>query len=313
MAIAQILAADTSGRNGDDAAVVPAPGGSVVITTDMSVDGVHIDTRVDPVARGYRAAARALSDIAAMGALPRAVVCAIAVPDAGWADVPQIVHGVNTRAAESGCCVVGGDLTRAAASGQCNAASISITCIGSPPATGPTLLGGARAGDLLVVTGWLGRACAGFHQLAQELPHVSPPSAIAQWFLVPPNRIDVGQALAPYVHAMTDISDGTVAEIRTMAAASHVHAALDIDHLPIDPTCAAALAAYGDPAELAVRWGDDYELLAAIPAHRIEDARRALAHFDIPLTIIGRCADGEGMTVLRMGAEVAGDFTGFAH
>ncbi len=312
-AIAQILAADTSGHNGDDAALIPAPGGSVVVTTDMSIDGVHIDPRVTPEARGYRAAARALSDIAAMGGVPRGVVCAISVPDNGWEDVAAIVQGVQTRAGESGCAVVGGDLTRAASHNAFQPGSICITCVASPPALGGIWLSGARAGDVLVVTGWLGRACAGFHQLTHDLDTAVSPSPTSAWFLSPPNRIAAGQALAPYVHALTDISDGLCAEVRTMAAASNVQAFVELAHLPVDPHCRAALAVHGDPDELAVGWGDDYELLAAIAPEQLAAAAQALALLDIPLTVIGRCADGHGVTVCRDGVAVTGDFSGYTH
>ncbi len=290
--INMLISSDSSGVNGDDAASVAVPGSLALVTTDLCINGVHTPTEWSPYQRGAWAAGRALSDIAAMGGRPRAVVAALSIPDGEWDDVGDITRGIRERARASGCDLVGGDLSSAASAHPSAPFTICITCIGTPPAAGPRLMSDARAGDLLVVTGTMGRAAAG----SAEIPH----------------RIEAATRLAGLCRAMTDISDGIVEEVHTMADRSGLHLTLDLDAIPVDQQLM-ALADVDDHTLLAATWGDDYELLLSIDPDHLGPAQDAVADLNIPLTAVGSCADGSGVTMVRNGRELTHTIRGFAH
>lgn len=311
-AIAAVLAADASRANGDDAAIVHVPGAAACVTTDTCVDGVHLHHSMTAEQKGYRAAACALSDLAAMAAQPLAVVAAICVPPGGWPDVPAIAAGVEARAREAGAALVGGDLVSASESGPAPL-SIAVTCIGSATANArgrPVLRSGAQPGDALYVTGTLGASRAGLLALERQ-PH----DPAVDGYLRPPDRLAAARLLAPVVTAMMDLSDGIAADVPRLAAASGCGAVVELDRLPLDPALVRLLDDTGqDPLRMAAEGGDDYELLiAADPAteRQLHERLQLLAGPPLPLTRIGRCAD-VGISWLRQGRPVA-DLQGFFH
>ena len=209
----------------DDAALVDG----TVVTQDALVEGVHF--RLDWISwrdLGFRAAAVNLSDLAASGATPRALVVTIgAPPDTALDDVLELYEGLN----EAGVPIVGGDTVRAPV------LVLSVTALGRSVRVPGR--GGARAGDALVVTGPLGAAGAAFR---------------AHGYARPPVRIDEGQMLAAHAHALTDISDGIAVDAGHVAERSVVRAVIELDRVP--------LAEGATLADLA--FGEDYELLAAV-------------------------------------------------
>ena len=208
---------------GDDAAVLDD---GTVLSTDILVDGVHFDLgRRSPRDVGHRAAAANLSDLAAMGARPVALLAAFGLP-AGFDDAAEIAAGMR----EHGVPVAGGDLSRAPV------LIVSVTAVGR--AERPVRRSGGRPGDVLAVTGSLGgQAAAGYSD------RVMP-------------RTEEGCALAVVATAMIDLSDGIATDAGRLARASGTGAVVELDRLPRAP---------GATVEQAATGGEDYELLAALP------------------------------------------------
>jgi len=284
------LLADTDPRNGNDAAVLAVPGGRVCVSTDTTASGVHVAAGTDPVLLGRRAAARALSDLAAMGALPAGLVCAVLVgADASWGDAARAMAGVRARASEQGCPVLGGDLTRGVVGSS--GLVLTVTVLGRP--AGPhsfTPRAGVRPDDELWVTGALGAA-----GVALTAGHGVPE---------PPDRLRAGSVLARHAHAMIDLSDGLARDAGNLARAGACEIHLDLDVLPLAPGVVDARCAAVD--------GDDYELLVALDPAAATAARAALAAAcpDLNLTRVGSAWHGVGsesglVRAFHAGAEVS--------
>jgi thiamine-monophosphate kinase len=235
----------------NDAASLP---GGVVVTQDALVEGVHF--RLDWITwrdLGFRAAAVNLSDLAASGADPDGLLVSLGLPpETELEDVLELYAGI----AETGARVVGGDTTSA------DTVLLSVTAVGrSARIPGRA---GACPGDVLVVTGPLGAAGAAFERGA---------------YVRPPIRIDEGKRLAAGADAMLDISDGLAVDAGHIAARSGVCCVIDLERVPLAP--GATIDSLG--------FGEDYELLAAVP-----DAGGD--------TAIGRIEAGEGVITLLDGA-----------
>jgi thiamine-monophosphate kinase len=205
-------------------------GGGLVVTQDALVEGVHF--RLDWTSfreLGYRAAAVNLSDLAASGAEPKALLVTLAAPaELELSDVLELYEGLN----EPGVPVAGGDTTSAPQ------LTLAVTAVGySERVPGRA---GARPGDLVVVTGPLGGAGAAF----REGRHARPPL-----------RLEEGRRLATVAHALTDISDGLAVDAGHIAARSGCRLELDLELVPLAP--GATIEDLG--------FGEDYELLAATP------------------------------------------------
>jgi len=234
---------------GDDAAVLGRVGGPLVCTTDCTVAGVHGDPRVIGLADfGWRALARAVSDVAAMGARCDGAVVAVAGPPD--TDLATLYDGIVAAAAGHGCPVVGGDLSGAAQ------LVVVVTVAGhvdAPP--GPVLRSGARAGDALFVTGPLGGAAAGLRWLSagHDPPTGSDMARAAAAHRHPWARLDEGDAARRAgASAMIDVSDGLLLDLSRLADASGVGFVLDTV-----PVAGAATL------EDALGGGEDYELVVA--------------------------------------------------
>lgn len=271
--IARTLGARAQGL-GDDAAVFPLPhGDDCVVSVDASVEGVHFRREwLTPREIGYRAAAAAMSDLAAMAAVPRAILLALALPDRWRADVPALAEGVGELAAMVGAPVAGGNVSAA------SELSLTITVIGS--ARTPLRRTGVEPGDALYVTGHLGGPSAA---LAAFLAGEAPGDAARSRFARPqPRLLEARWLAASGAVAAIDISDGLLADAEHLAAASGV--AIDID--PGLVPCVA-----GIPPAIAASGGEEYELLVAA---RTPVDTAAFAHrFGIPLTRIGTASAGE--------------------
>ena len=207
-----------------------ALGDGLVVTQDALVEGVHF--RLDSISwreLGFRAAAVNLSDLAASGARPEALVVTLAAPaESELDDVVELYEGI----AEAGVPVVGGDTTSA------KQLVLSVTAIGRSERTPGRA--GARPGDLIVVTGPLGAAGAAFREGR---------------YVRPPVRVEEGCRLAESAHAMLDISDGLARDAAHLAARSGVRVVIDLDRVPL-----ASGATIDD-----LGFGEDFELLAAVP------------------------------------------------
>jgi thiamine-monophosphate kinase len=285
---------------GDDAAVVRADG-YCVTSVDAMVDGVHFrTTQLAPGDIGHRALAAALSDLAAMGAAPGEAYLALGVPGGIDRDfVLDLVAGADALAAETGVTIAGGDVTRA---GQL---TVSFTVVGwaSEPRE---LIGrdGARAGDLVAVTGELGGAGAGLAILdgraGAGLPEDVKATLVAR-YARPRPRLQDGRALsAAGVRAMIDLSDGLATDAGHIARRSAVRIELIPDKLPLAPGVAGVAGELGaDPATFAATAGEDYELCVCAPA----EVLRAVPG----ITIVGSVTQGEsGVRFGESGSELSG-------
>ena len=260
---------------GDDAAILHAPAGrTLVASTDAFVENAHFrEGWITPEEIGARATAAALSDLAAMGARADVILVAFVVPDAWRERLPAVADGIGRVVSHAGARIAGGNIS----SGP--AFSITTTVVGSATRVVPR--SGARAGDLLLVTGSLG----GPGRALREWERGQRPEGWArERFAAPLPRLGAGEALAAAgAHAMLDISDGLAADARHMAAASRVDLQLDAACLPLGPdiTVAEALSS-----------GEEYELLAACPPDIVPELLAAVpkAH-GVRLTVVGTVVD----------------------
>jgi thiamine-monophosphate kinase len=231
---------------GDDAAVLQAPpeGHQVVICTDAAVAGVHCDLElVSPADLGWKAAIASISDLAAMGASPWCLVVTVAAPPA--LGVMEVMEGAIDAATVYACPIVGGDLTAAPV------AMVSVAALGMVPSGRAVLRSGARAGDVLALTGELGGSAAGLEALRSQLDD----HRVTLRHRRPVARVTEGAAaLRSGAHAMIDISDGLSLDLHRMADASGV--GFELDRVPVAPGASRAHALAG---------GEDYELLMATP------------------------------------------------
>jgi thiamine-monophosphate kinase len=258
---------------GDDAAVIaPARGALDVLTTDAQVDGVHFDLRfVPPDAVGHRALAVNLSDLAAMGAEPRAALLSLLLPETLELEaIDRIMDGLLALAARHRVTLVGGNITRTP-----GPLALDVTAIGSVRPRRVLTRGGARPGDDVYVTGTLGDAAVGLQILkAQAHADVRPeiPGGCVERYRRPEPRVRAGLLLGRNRAASScmDLSDGLADAVRQVAAASDAGMTIDAAAIPISEGSRQWHERAGrDPAETGLTGGDDYELLFTVrPAQR---------------------------------------------
>ncbi|MFC0550155.1 thiamine-phosphate kinase [Planotetraspora thailandica] len=245
---------------GDDAAVLRAPDGRVVVSTDLLIEGRHF--RRD-WSSGYdigrKAAAQNLSDIVAMGAQPTALVVGLGLPgdaSADWLDA--LTDGLADECALVGASVAGGDIARS------DTVVLGVTALGDLAGRAPVTRSGARPGDVVAVAGRLGYAAAGLALLSSG---VAGPEefAAAHRRPVPPYACGP-EAAALGATAMLDVSDGLVQDLGHVAAAAGVRIIVDPATLPVPPAMAALAADLGaDVLEWVLTGGEDHALAATFP------------------------------------------------
>ena len=283
--------------SGDDAAVT-VRAGAAATTVDALVEGVHFEVPPFELREvGRKALAVALSDLAAMGAAPAEAYVQLGVPESrSEAELLELADGVAEVAAEHGVAVAGGDVTRAPA------LIVAVTAVGEAPSAGELVTrAGARPGDVVAVTGELGGAAAGLlllqrPELAAGLePQVA--AALRRRQVDPTPRPAAGLALARAgATALIDISDGLGADAAHVAEASGVGLAIELESVPVQAGVAAVAAAAGvDPVDLATASGEDYELLATIPADRVSETRAGVTAAGVALSLIGEVVAGSAV------------------
>lgn len=299
---------------GDDAAVLEPERGTLdVVTTDAIVEGVHFDRRfVPPEAVGHRAAAVNLSDLAAMGAQPRALLLSLVLPDSFAIDeLDALVDGFLAAALPHKAALIGGNITRSP-----GPLVVDVTAMGSVRRRNVLRRAGARPGDSVYVTGRVGRAASGLELLerGRDIPDRLGDAVAA--YLRPAPRVKAGVLLARNRCASScmDLSDGLADAIRQVADASGVGMVIDARAVPVDAAVRSWHEEEGrDALERALVGGDDYELLFTVrpgKARRFRGVLRVIGP-DLPITRIGivtrdrqlRIEDGSGGRELPRGYE----------
>lgn len=272
---------------GDDAAVVD---GGWVFSTDVSVEDVHFRRRwISDEEVGFRAAAAALSDLAAMAAEPVGVLVSLAYPPGGGVDVVAVNRGIQAAASSVGASVLGGDLSRSP-----GPLFVDVTVVGR--ADVPALRTGAVPGDDIWVTGTLGGSAAAVRVWQRE---GEPDSELRAAFAHPTPRVHAARALAAAgaLRALVDLSDGLAGDAGHLAAAGGVKVILEPGRIPLTPAAVAALGRDG-ALEAALHGGEDYELCFAAPAGSV-DPEVLGAAAGVPLTRVGRVEEGTGVWLER--------------
>ncbi len=283
---------------GDDAAVLEAERNELqVVTTDALVEGIHFDRAfVPPAAIGHRALAANLSDIAAMGARPRAALLSLALPDAlPLSAFDAMVGALLALAAAHRVTLVGGNIARSP-----GPLVVDITVLGSAQRRRVLRRNGARPGDVVFVSGEVGAAAAGLEwcrargieaSRAVEPADSGEMERLAARFLYPEPRLRLGWLLARNraVTACMDLSDGLADAVQQVAAASGAGAKIKAADIPIPAAARHWFDRHDrDAVTAAITGGEDYELLFTVPGRRkrlIDALRNGLS--GVPLTAIG--------------------------
>jgi thiamine-monophosphate kinase len=281
------------GLSDDAALLTPPPGCDLVLTTDGIIAGVHVfpDDPADAIAR--RALRVNLSDLAAKGANPAGFLLAVALP-AGTTDewLAAFARGLSDDAEQYACPLLGGDTDRTPGPLQ-----VSITAFGTLPSGSMVRRGGARPGDALFVTGTVGDAALGLRlrKDARAGAALTPAQRdhLLTRYLLPEPRNALAETLRAHASAALDVSDGLAGDLAKLCRASGVTTQVETARVPLSDAARALVEA--DPAllEHALTGGDDYEILAAVPAAKAQGFRAAARAVGVAVSEIGRVAAGD--------------------
>jgi thiamine-monophosphate kinase len=292
---------------GDDAAVLKALGGDIVVTTDAIVEGVHFlpDDPPDTIAR--KALRVNLSDLAAKGATPAGFVLTLALRAADDAWLTSFARGLDEDAGLFGCPLLGGDTVSTP-----GPLMISITAFGRVAPGMMVHRRGAKPGDRVVVTGTIGDAALGLDILkggavaAALADDGAAKAMLAGRYRVPQPRSALAKAVHDHASAAMDVSDGLAGDLAKLCAASGVSAVIDAPSIPLSAPAAALLARGAIGFQSIVSGGDDYEILCAIPEANFEAFALGALRETVAVTSIGtviagasapRFLDGEGREI----------------
>jgi thiamine-monophosphate kinase len=293
---------------GDDAALLDMPPDTeLVAAVDAIVAGRHFPQGADARSIGHRALAVNLSDVAAMGATPAWATLALTLPSADTEWLERFSTGLLDLADANGVALVGGDTTR-------GPLTVSVQILGHVPRGTALRRSGARAGDLLVVTGNLGDAGAGLHFLGASPPPETRPAALEliRRFEYPQPRVQFGLAARGIATAAMDLSDGLVGDLPKLAQASGVAAHVAVERLPLSEAMRTAVPV-AQARDWALAAGDDYELLLAVPAPRYAQLEAAAGQLNLRLTTIGELRAGGGVTWSLNGRDFVPGVRGWDH
>lgn len=274
---------------GDDAALLQVPAGEVLaVSSDMLVSGTHFFPDADPYLLGHKTLAVNLSDLAAMGATPRWATLALSLPSADELWLERFSAGFFALARQFNVDLVGGDTTR----GPLN---LCVTIMGCVPAQQALRRDGAQVGDEIWVSGKLGDAALALAHLQGKLVlSADELASCAPALHSPQPRVALGLALRGIAHSAIDVSDGLLADLGHILAASKVGAWLDYAALPMS----AVLRSHADFTQhCALAGGDDYELCFTAPARRHAELLRVAEELALPLSCIGKIVAGSGSVV----------------
>jgi thiamine-monophosphate kinase len=289
---------------GDDAAVLDVRGDrKLVVATDTIVEGVHFPPQTAPADIGYRALAVNLSDLAAMGAEPAWMTLSLSLPDATESWIADLASGLFELADRHHVVLVGGDTVR-------GPLVITVQLAGWVEPDRWLTRSGAKPGDVLMISGVPGEAAAGLQVIQQQLPAGAAATHLQRRFLRPEPRVALGRRLRTIASAAMDVSDGLLADLAKLCAASNCGARLDVDRLPAS---AAMRELFPQDAclDYALAGGDDYELIFAVPPEQA--AVLTTTAGETSLTRIGVMTAGQSVQCTRGGAPFTPRRTGYDH
>jgi thiamine-monophosphate kinase len=304
------------GLEDDCALIAPKPGTELVLKTDPVAEGVHFLADDVPEDIAWKALAVNVSDLAAKAARPLGYLMALSFPEAptaGW--LARFAAGLQAAQDSFGCHLLGGDTDR-----RPGPLTITISIIGEVEVGRMVRRGKARSGETLFVSGSLGDAALGLalrkNARLADVWGLSPAEAehLRRRYVRPQPRLGLGPALRERASAAMDVSDGLAKDLARMCAASGCAARVRLSDVPLSPAAAKVLAA--DPA-LGLRivtGGDDYEVLATVPAASADGFQAMAAQVGIAVTRIGETQAGTGVVIEgRDGQPLTLDRTGWDH
>jgi len=284
------------GLSDDAAAITPPAGCDLVLKTDGIVGGVHFFPDDPPEMVAKKALRVNLSDLAAKGATPIGFLLTLALPgEIGGAWLAPFARGLGADAQTFGCPLLGGDTDRTG-----GPITISIAAVGAVPHGKMVRRAGAKAGERVVVTGTIGDAALGL-RLRRDA------SAAPRWgltpeqrdhlearYLVPEPRTAIAEILRAHASAAMDVSDGLAGDLGKLCRASGVGAEIAAARVPLSNGARAALAREPALIETILTGGDDYEVVACVPAGKVETLRQQASAAGVAVTEIGAVTAGQG-------------------
>jgi thiamine-monophosphate kinase len=314
--IAQGLASLSDAAHGlrltDDAALfAPTPGHTAVLSTDTLVAGVHFFPDDPPRDIARKALRVNLSDIAAMGAVPKGYLLNLSLPDDvadTWLDA--FVAGLAADQQVFGVTLLGGDTVRTS-----GPFTVSVTAVGEVRIGRAMKRAGARIGDVVLVTGTIGDAVIGLRVLTEKAA-LDPVNAkfVLDRYRLPQPRTSIGPYLVGLASAAIDVSDGLIADLGHICETSSVAATILAAAVPFSPAGRAAIDARQLTVSEAVSGGDDYELLFCAPPEARDALSRLSATLDVAITEIGEITAGAGVELIDGNGEaVVIDRPGHTH
>lgn len=295
---------------GDDAAVFhPSPDKVQLLTTDALVEGIHFDLTFTSLKHlGWKSIVASVSDIAAMGGVPRYATVVLSLPQKISLEmVEEFYRGAVYACKTYSCLIVGGDTTTSFAN-----MNVSVALTGEAEPRHVITRSGARAGDLLCVTGHLGAAHAGLKILQREKqrflstgmsetfrPELEPYKDALERYLMPSPRLDLAKLLVHNtdVHAMIDISDGLASEVHHLCESSNVGAEVWEHNIPVESTTQRIAAEFSENvADYTLYGGEEYELLFTLA----DGEFKKLERLTDDISIVGRMVEkGRGVELVR--------------
>ncbi|HCG99300.1 MAG: thiamine-phosphate kinase [Candidatus Aquicultor primus] len=301
---------------GDDTAVVKKTElDYALLTTDLMVEDVHFTFKsITPHQLGYKSIAVNISDIAAMGGLPRYAVVSLALPpETEVAYVEDLYRGMAEVSRANDVRIVGGDVTRS------EKLIINVALMGEVEEEKLSRRSDAQACDIIMVTGELGASAAGLRLVLHPdiEPKVKNAAALKMAHFQPKPQIKAGRILSSLgVNAMEDISDGLASEVAHICEASGVGARIHLNKVPIAAGVDNVAALTGERAiDLALSGGEDYGLVFTLSPHLQGAVERAFAEAGLKVTVVGEVLEGShGITVIDWaGAESPMKQSGYTH
>jgi thiamine-monophosphate kinase len=293
---------------GDDAAVLDVPPGyKLVAAVDTIVEGIHFPTDTSAADIAYRALAVNLSDIAAMGAMPRWFTLSLCLPIANESWLAEFAASLHELAARFGVQLVGGDTVK----GPLN---ISVQILGLVEHDAWLTRSGTHPGDLVMVSGVPGEAAGGLQLLLQ-----APITAdevhrrhLLERFYRPTPRVQLGRGIRCLASAAMDVSDGLLTDLSKLCVASQCGAVLNLEALPVSTALNAVFGAHA-AQQHALFGGDDYELLFTLPRDRLAQLQDVCSVLQVACTPIGEVTAGSDVQCFYQGKPVVVQGAGYDH